>query len=137
MKPTILLTICLAMLSCSYTMSQDQIKISINKNDKGEMVFNVSGHTAPVVLEVNGKSATVQVGQSEVNMEQAFGFSAYSSKNSDSELDVNTAAGAAEAVSSGTGAISGPQQFNPLLNPNLIPPVSTNINPNPPLATPY
>ena len=53
--------------------------------------------------------------------------------------DIDTAAGG-EAVGSnapagsGAGAISGSQQFNPLLNPNLVPPVTSS--PLPSLATP-
>ena len=37
-------------------------------------------------------------------------------------------------VGGGAGAISGSQQFNPLMNPNLVPPV--NSMPNPKEATP-
>jgi len=53
--------------------------------------------------------------------------------------DIDTAAGSEVSVSptsvgSGAGSISGSQQFNPLLNPNLVPPVTSS--PNPSLATP-
>lgn len=48
--------------------------------------------------------------------------------------DIDTAAGSEASVGSGAGAISGSQQFNPLLNPNLVPPV--NSMPNPKEATP-
>jgi hypothetical protein len=53
--------------------------------------------------------------------------------------DIDTAAGSEasaspSSVGSGAGAISGSQQFNPLMNPNLIPPVTSN--PNPREATP-
>ena len=48
--------------------------------------------------------------------------------------DINTAAGSEASVGSGAGAISGSQQFNPLMNPNLVPPVTSN--PNPREATP-
>jgi hypothetical protein len=53
--------------------------------------------------------------------------------------DIDTAAGSEvsaspTSVSSGAGAISGSQQFNPLMNPNLVPPVTSS--PNPSLATP-
>ena len=53
--------------------------------------------------------------------------------------DIDTAAGGEAAGSnapagSGAGAISGSQQFNPLMNPNLVPPV--NSKPNPFEATP-
>ena len=53
--------------------------------------------------------------------------------------DIDTAAGSEASVSptsvgSGAGAISGSQQFNPLMNPNLVPPVTSS--PNPSLATP-
>jgi len=111
------------MLCIDHTISQDQIKISINKNNKGEMVFKVSGHTTPVVLEVNGKSATVEVGQSEVNMEQAFNFSSFSAKSS--ETDISTAAGTETAA----GSNATPDTQAP------IPPVMSSFNP--PMATPY
>ena len=53
--------------------------------------------------------------------------------------DIDTAAGSEASarpapVGSGAGAISGSQQFNPLMNPNLVPPV--NSMPNPKEATP-
>jgi hypothetical protein len=53
--------------------------------------------------------------------------------------DIDTAAGSEASASpasvgSGAGAISGSQQFNPLMNPNLVPPVTSS--PNPSLATP-
>jgi len=53
--------------------------------------------------------------------------------------DIDTAAGSEASTSpaqvgSGAGAISGSQQFNPLINPNLVPPVTSS--PNPSLATP-
>jgi len=53
--------------------------------------------------------------------------------------DIDTAAGGEAAgnsapAGSGAGAISGSQQFNPLMNPNLVPPV--NSRPNPFEATP-
>jgi hypothetical protein len=53
--------------------------------------------------------------------------------------DIDTAAGGEAAGSNapaggGAGAISGSQQFNPLMNPNLVPPV--NSKPNPFEATP-
>jgi hypothetical protein len=53
--------------------------------------------------------------------------------------DIDTAAGGEAAgnsapAGSGAGAISGSQQFNPLMNPNLVPPV--NSKPNPFEATP-
>ena len=53
--------------------------------------------------------------------------------------DIDTAAGSESSASpapvgGGAGAISGSQQFNPLMNPNLVPPV--NSMPNPKEATP-
>jgi hypothetical protein len=55
------------------------------------------------------------------------------------DVDIDTAAGGEAAgnnapAGSGAGAISGSQQFNPLMNPNLVPPV--NSKPNPFEATP-
>jgi hypothetical protein len=59
--------------------------------------------------------------------------------NSANVQDIDTAAGSEASTSpaqvgSGAGAISGSQQFNPLMNPNLVPPVTSS--PNPSLATP-
>jgi len=53
--------------------------------------------------------------------------------------DIDTAAGSEVSTSpapvgSGAGAVSNSQQFNPLMNPNLVPPVTSN--PNPREATP-
>jgi hypothetical protein len=53
--------------------------------------------------------------------------------------DIDTAAGGEATgnnapAGSGAGAISGSQQFNPLMNPNLVPPVTSS--PNPSQATP-
>lgn len=140
MRTIILTAACLVTLLASYSISQDQIRISINKNEQGEMMFKVSGHTTPVVLEVNGKAVTVDVDKSEVNMEHAFAINYFSSKVAE---DIDTAAGGEAAgnnapTGSGAGAISGSQQFNPQLNPqfnpNLVPPV--NSKPNPLEATP-
>ena len=81
-------------------------------------MFHVSGHTTPVALEVNGKSVLVNVGESEVNMEQMFAFSAYSA--------LDTAAGA-----------ESPQGNAPAVVPPLVmlvPPVTAASNE--PLATP-
>jgi hypothetical protein len=136
MRKAILTIACLIMLIASYSTSQDQIRISINKNEQGEMMFKVSGHTTPVVLEVNGKAVTVDVDKSEVNMEHEFAINYFSSKEAE---DIDTAAGGEAAGNnapsgSGAGAISGSQQFNPQFNPNLVPPVTSN--PNPSQATP-
>lgn len=122
MRKTILTIACLIMLVASYSTSQDQIKISINKNEKGEMMFKVSGHTTPVVLEVNGKAVTIDIGQSEVNMEHEFTFSSFSSKTAE---DISTVAG----VETAAGGNAAPDTQAP------IPPVMSAINP--PLATPY
>jgi hypothetical protein len=141
MRKTILTIACLIMLITSYSTSQDQVRISINKNEQGEMMFKVSGHTTPVVLEVNGKAVTVDVDKSEVNMEHAFAINYFSSKEAediDTAAGTETAAGNNAPTGSGAGAISGSQQFNPQLNPqfnpNLVPPV--NSKPNPLEATP-
>lgn len=112
---TILLTAaCLVTLLASYSISQDQIKISINKNAQGDMMFYVSGHAAPVLLEVNGKAVTIDVDKSEVNMEQMFAFSAYSA--------MDTAAGA-----------ESPQGNAPAVVPPLtqvVPPITSSSNPS-------
>lgn len=114
MKTTLLIICSIALLLASYSISQDQVKISIKKNDKGEMIFGVSGHTTPVALEVNGKTVLVNVGESEVNMEQMFAFSAYSA--------LDTAAGA-----------ESPQGNAPAVVPPLtqvVPPITSSSNPS-------
>ena len=116
---TILLTAaCLVTLLATYSISQAQIKISINKNAQGDMMFYVSGHAAPVLLEVNGKAVTIDVDKSEVNMEQTFAFSAYSA--------LDTAAGT-----------EAPQGNAPAVVPPLTQVVpAVNSRPNPFEATP-
>jgi hypothetical protein len=67
-----------------HAYTENQIKIKINQNEKGEMVFNISGHSNPVVLEVNGKSKQIEVNENEVNMEKEFNFSNSNSLNTSS-----------------------------------------------------
>ena len=117
---TILLTAaCLVTLLASYSISQDQIKISINKNEQGEMMFRVSGHTTPVALEVNGKAVTIDVDKSEVNMEREFAFGAFSTKTPE---DIATAEGTSSA------------NATPPYTQLAVPAVQSNTNPG--LATP-
>jgi hypothetical protein len=77
MKKTIILLAALLLNTYSYT--EDQIRIKITKNEKGEMILNVSGHKSPVTLEVNGMSKQIEVNENDVNMEKEFQFSTFSS----------------------------------------------------------
>jgi len=104
-----IILVALALTFHAYT--ENQIKIKINQNEKGEMVFNISGHSNPVVLEVNGKIKQIEVNESEVNMEKEFNFSTLTNPD----------------TSSGTEKSNIDTQVP-------VPPV--NSNPNPKEATP-
>jgi len=80
-----IILVALALTIHAYT--ENQIKIKINQNEKGEMVFNISGHSNPVVLEVNGKSKQIEVNESEVNMEKEFNFSTLNSPDTSSGVE--------------------------------------------------
>jgi len=100
-----------ALLLTTYSYTENQIKININRNNKGEILLNITGHTSPVVVEMNNRSITFNVGDNEINLDEAMDVKVD---------DLDTA--------SGTEQSSVDSQ---------IPPVSNRINPNPPLATPY
>jgi len=77
-----IILIALALTIHAYT--ENQIKIKITQNEKGEMVFNISGHSNPVLLEVNGKSKQIEVNESQVNMEKEFNFSSLTNPDTSS-----------------------------------------------------
>lgn len=100
-----------ALLLTTYSYTENQIKININRNNRGEILLNITGHKSPVLIEMNGKSVTFNVGDNEMNLDEAMDVKVD---------DMDTA--------------SGVEQSSP---DSQIPPVSNRINPNPPLATPY
>lgn len=107
----ILFIILTAIALTTYSYTENQIKINIAKNNKGQILLNITGHSSPVVIEMNGKSVTFNVGDNEINLDEAMDVKVD---------DMDTA--------------SGVKQSN---IDSQIPPVSNRINPNPPLATPY
>lgn len=107
----ILLIILAAIALTTYSYTENQIKINLAKNNKGQILLNITGHSSPVVIEMNGKSVTFNVGDSELNLDEAINNKLES---------VETASGTEK----------------PNID-NQVPPVSNNINPNPPKATPY
>jgi len=111
----ILLIILVAIALTTYSYTENQIKINLARNNKGQILLNITGHTSPVVIEMNGKSLAFNVGDKEINLDEAL----------DEALDVDL-----ESVETASGV------ERPNIN-NQVPPVSNNINPNPPKATPY
>ncbi len=107
----ILFIILAAIALTTYSYTENQIKINLARNNKGQILLNITGHSSPVVIEMNGKSVTFNVGDNEINLDEA--------------LDVDL-----ESVETASGNESSNID-------NQIPPVSNSINPNPPLATPY
>ena len=107
----ILLIILAAIALTTYSYTENQIKINLARNNKGQILLNITGHTSPVVIEMNGKSLAFNVGDKEINLDEA--------------LDVDL-----ESVKTASGV------ERPNID-NQVPPVSSNINPNSPKATPY
>lgn len=107
----ILIIILAAIALTTYSYTENQIKINLAKNNKGQILLNITGHTSPVVIEMNGKSLAFNVGDKEINLDEA--------------LDVDL-----ESVETASGV------ERPNID-NQVPPVSSNINPNSPKATPY
>jgi len=105
----LLLIILAAIFLTTYCYTENQIRININRNNRGEILLNITGHTSPVVIEMNSKSITFNVGDNEINLDEA--------------MDVKI-----ESVDTASGS----EQPN---IDNQIPPVMSNFNP--PLATPY
>ena len=107
----ILLIILVAIALTTYSYTENQIKINLARNNKGQILLNITGHTSPVVIEMNGKSLAFNVGDKQINLDEA--------------LDVDL-----ESVETASGVERSTID-------NQVPPVSNNINPNPPKATPY
>jgi hypothetical protein len=107
----ILIIILAAIAVTTYSYTENQIKLNINRNNRGEILLNITGHTSPVIVEMNGKSITFNVGDNETNLDEAIDVKVD---------DMDTASGVEQSSID-----------------SQIPPVSNSINPNPPLATPY
>lgn len=96
----ILLIILAAIVLTTYCYTENQIKINISRNNKGEILLKVSGHTSPVVIEMDGKTTIFNVGDNELNVDEAI------------NVEMNTSSGKEQA------------QVD-----NQIPPVMSNFNP--------
>ena len=96
----ILLIILAAIALTTYCYTENQIKISLKRNNKGEILLSIDGHTSPVIVEMDGKTTMFNVGDKELNIDEALSV----------ELDTS----------------SGKEQSN---IDNQIPPVMSNYNP--------
>lgn len=67
----ILLIILTAIALTTYCYTENQIKVSIKRNNKGEILLNITGHTSPIIIEMDGKSTTFNVGDKELNLDEA------------------------------------------------------------------
>jgi hypothetical protein len=107
----ILLIILAAIALTTYCYTENQIKMSLKRNNKGEILLKITGHSTPIVIEMNNKTTTYYVGDTEINLDATL----------DAEIEpVDTASGVEQSSVD-----------------SQIPPVSNNINSNPPRATPY
>jgi archaellum component FlaF (FlaF/FlaG flagellin family) len=60
-----------AFLLTTYSYTENQIKVSIKRNNKGEILLNITGHTSPITVELDGKTTTFNVGDKELNLDEA------------------------------------------------------------------
>lgn len=116
----IILAVILSMLAVSCVFSENNISLTISKNSSGELILTVTGHTTPVTVKIGDKVITLYVEENTVNL-TALGINELTEVTVE---EVDTAAGS--ETSTDTQATASP-----------IPPVSTSINPNPPLTTPF
>lgn len=113
----LLLTACIGLSQTNNVVSTEKPSIVVNftKNESGEVVLKINGHTQPLELQFNGvKVGTIYEQDSTANLTQ-FGFES-------ALLALDTAGG--KSASS-----------NPDTQAPVIPPVMSS--PNPPLATPF
>lgn len=97
------------------TATNQNIVINFTKNDSGEIVVKVNGHSQPLEVQFNGvKTGTLYVEDSSVNLSQLGFESAF--------LALDTAGGTSGSKADTQAA---------------IPPVNPSISPTPPLATPF
>ena len=107
---------CLTSISLSQTteVQSEPIVFNFEKNDSGEIVLKIKGHSQQVKIQINGAEiATLYKEDTAVNLTQA-GFDS-------AILAIDTKSG------------SGPSQID--TQSPIIPPVMSAVNP--PLATPY
>ena len=112
-----LLTLILTMVAF-YAYCENQLTLSFSKNSSGELILTVTGHTTPVVITVGEVKITLYPEENKVNL-SAMGINELLDVSVE---EVDTAAGESTSVDSQVP---------------VIPPISTNINPNPPLSTPF
>ena len=99
----------------SVTVDKPTIVINFTKNDSGEVVIKIHGHTQPLEIQFNGvKTGTLYEQDSAVNLSQLGFESAF--------LALDTASGASASKTDSQA---------------VIPSVNPLINPNPPLSTPF
>jgi len=113
----ILLTLILTMVAF-YAYCKNQLTLSFSKNSSGELILTVTGHTTPVVITIGEVKVTLYPEENKVNL-SAMGIKELLDVSVE---EVETAAGESTPVDSQVP---------------VIPPVSTSINPNPPLTTPF
>lgn len=112
-----LLTLILTMVAF-YAYCENQLTLSFSKNSSGELILTVTGHTTPVVITIGEVKVTLYPEENKVNL-SAMGIKELLDVSVE---EVETAAGESTPVDSQVP---------------VIPPVSTSINPNPPLTTPF
>ena len=112
-----LLALILTMLAF-YAHCENQLTLSFSKNSSGELILTVTGHTTPVVITIGEVKITLYPEENKVNL-SAMGIKELLDVSVE---EVETAAGESTPVDSQVP---------------VIPPVSTSINPNPPLTTPF
>lgn len=115
----IILAVILSVLASVYVFGQEQVSLTFSKNSSGELILTVTGHTAPIDVIVGSNKITLHVKENIINL-SALGIHELTEVSVE---EVDTAAGAESSTNTDTQT--------------PIPPVSTSINPNPPLATPY
>ena len=92
-----------ALVLTIHAYTENQIKVSIKRNNKGEILLNITGHTSPIIIEMDGKSTTFNVGDKELNLDEAISVETPS---------IDTASGA-EKSSSDTQSPVPPVNTNP------------------------
>ena len=97
---TLIVLILAAIAMTTYVYTENQIKMNITKNNKGQILLNITGHTVPIIIEMDGKSVVYNVGDTELNLDEAV------------DVEIDTASGAEQSSIDAQ-----------------IPPVMSNFNP--------